>query len=117
SPATLYLYCGEQFDPDLGFYYLRARYLNPNSGRFWTMDTYEGDQEEPLSLHKYLYGADNPVNNIDPSGHDFEALDVGEDLASFDSFSAGAAAPVAARATADVHFDRLGSAFGRKYYH
>src|ERR1022692_388846 len=43
-------------------------YLNPNTGRFWTMDTYAGNNEAPLSLHKYLYGADNPVNCIDPSG-------------------------------------------------
>jgi hypothetical protein len=34
------------------------------------MDTYEGDDQEPLSLHKYLYGGGDPVNNIDPSGHD-----------------------------------------------
>ncbi|MCS7090337.1 MAG: RHS repeat-associated core domain-containing protein [Verrucomicrobiota bacterium] len=37
SPQTVYLYCGEQFDPHLGFYYLRARYLHPGTGRFWTM--------------------------------------------------------------------------------
>jgi len=48
----------------------RARYFNPGTGRFWTMDTDEGDNEDPLSLHKYLYGRDNPVNRIDPSGHD-----------------------------------------------
>jgi hypothetical protein len=34
------------------------------------MDTFEGDNEDPLSLHKYLYCHDNPVNKIDPSGHD-----------------------------------------------
>jgi hypothetical protein len=39
-----------------------------------TMDTYEGDQNDPLSLHKYLYVADNPVNHIDPSGHDIGDL-------------------------------------------
>jgi hypothetical protein len=33
------------------------------------MDTFEGAQTDPLSLHKYLYAADNPVNLIDPSGH------------------------------------------------
>jgi uncharacterized protein RhaS with RHS repeats len=27
-----YLYRGEQFDPDLGLYYLRARYYNPLTG-------------------------------------------------------------------------------------
>src|SRR4029077_4610735 len=44
-------------------------YLNPNTGRFWTMDTYEGSAAEPASLHKYVYAADNPINRMDPSGH------------------------------------------------
>ena len=47
----------------------QARYLNPNSGRFQTMDSYEGAQTDPLSLHKYLYCYADPVNGIDPSGH------------------------------------------------
>jgi hypothetical protein len=34
------------------------------------MDTYEGSQTDPLSLHKYVYCADNPVNRIDPLGHE-----------------------------------------------
>lgn len=51
-----------------GMYYLRARYYKPETGRFWTMDTYEGNKEEPLSLHKYLYCQVNPVNLTDPSG-------------------------------------------------
>ena len=33
-----YLYTGEQYDPNLGFYYLRARYMNPGIGRFISMD-------------------------------------------------------------------------------
>src|SRR5581483_994011 len=70
STANNYLYSGEQYDSDLGFYYLRARFMNPNTGRLWTMDAYEGDQEDPLSLHKYLYCGANPVYNIDPTGHD-----------------------------------------------
>jgi RHS repeat-associated protein len=65
---TAYLYCGQQFDTDLGFYYLRARYYKPDTGRFWTMDRFEGDQEDPVSLHKYLYGDADPVNNFDPLG-------------------------------------------------
>jgi RHS repeat-associated protein len=71
GPAqTAYLYCGQQLDSDLGLYYNRARYLDVSMGRFWTMDTYEGDNEDPLSLHKYLYVKDNPVNKSDPSGQD-----------------------------------------------
>ncbi len=64
-----YLYTGEQFDRDLGQYYLRARYLNPQSGRFHTMDTYEGRNGEPITLHKYLYANANPVSGTDPSGN------------------------------------------------
>jgi RHS repeat-associated protein len=70
TPAdNVYLYVGEQFDPDLGLYYNRARYLNTDTDRFWSMDTYEGNNKEPLSLHKYLYVHGNPVNSIDPSGN------------------------------------------------
>jgi len=68
STPNNYLYCGQQWDSDLGFYYLRARYYKPDSGRFWTMDSYEGNSEDPLSLHKYLYCQNDPVNGSDPSG-------------------------------------------------
>lgn len=64
-----YLYRGEQYDADLGLYYLRARFLNPDSGRFWNQDTYEGSNSDPASLHKYLYAHANPVSYVDPSGH------------------------------------------------
>jgi len=47
-----------------------ARWMNANTGRFQTMDSFEGDQVDPLSLHKYLYCSANPLNIIDPSGHD-----------------------------------------------
>jgi RHS repeat-associated protein len=63
-----FLYTGEQSDPNLGFYYLRARYLNAGVGRFWTMDTFVGNASEPFSLHKYLYANNDPVNRIDPNG-------------------------------------------------
>ena len=63
------LFCGEQFDPVTGLYYLRARYMNPSVGRFITMDSYEGSIDDPVSLHKYLYANANPVMNSDPSGY------------------------------------------------
>jgi len=69
-PQSAYLFGGEQWDFDLGLCYERARYLKPNTGRFWTMDSYEGSQNDPLSLHKYLYAHGNPANMIDPSGHE-----------------------------------------------
>jgi RHS repeat-associated protein len=63
-----YLFAGEQFDPDLNLYYNRARYLSTNSGRFWTMDSFEGNTQDPLSLHKYLYSDGDPVDFSDPTG-------------------------------------------------
>ena len=70
STANNYLFAGEQYDPDLGLYYNRARYLDVRVGRFWGMDTDEGSPNAPASLHKYLYASANPTNNVDPSGND-----------------------------------------------
>jgi RHS repeat-associated protein len=64
-----YLYAGEQFDAQLGLYYNRARYLNAATGRFFSMDSFEGRIRDPQSLHKYLYANANPINQLDPSGH------------------------------------------------
>ncbi|MBA2705871.1 MAG: RHS repeat-associated core domain-containing protein, partial [Blastocatellia bacterium] len=64
-----YLYSGEQFDANLGFYYLRARYMNPTAGRFLSFDAVEGQGNDPISLHKYLYANADPDNRIDPSGN------------------------------------------------
>ena len=64
-----YRYTGEQWDPDLGMDYLRARYYRPELGRFWTMDTFEGLRQRPGTLHKYTYCGHNPANRTDPSGH------------------------------------------------
>jgi len=67
--VNTYLYTGEFFDANTGFYYLRARYLNPAIGRFVTMDAFAGRNRDPYTLHKYLYAHASPVNNIDPSGN------------------------------------------------
>jgi RHS repeat-associated protein len=66
-----HLYAGERLDANVGFYYLRARWMNPSTGRFWTMDSYEGSPSDPPSLHKYTYANNNPANGVDPSGHEF----------------------------------------------
>ena len=65
-----YLYRGEQYDSDLGLYYLRARYYNPNTGRFMSRDPEEGTSTNPASLHKYLYAGGDPVNGMDPYGQE-----------------------------------------------
>lgn len=97
STPNNYLFAGEQYDPALNLYYNRARYLNTTTGRFWSMDDDEGDDDSPMSLHKYTYAENNPVNNLDLSGNEVDALAAFSVSATLDSmptlnFSAIAAA-------------------------
>jgi len=68
SVENNYLFAGEQFDPLLGNYYLRARFYDPETGRFTERDLFKGFLTDPISLHKYLYTHANPVNESDPTG-------------------------------------------------
>ena len=64
-----YLFTGEQFDSSLNQYYLRARYYDQNIGRFTQYDTWQGNNSDPITLHKYLYANANPAIYTDPSGN------------------------------------------------
>ena len=68
NPATKYLYTGQQFDRQTGLYDLRARYYNSAEGRFLSQDINPLSPEEPDEIDRYTYGANNAVNDIDPSG-------------------------------------------------
>jgi RHS repeat-associated protein len=63
-----YLYDGEQFDPNVSAYYLRAGYYDMALGSFLSGDPLAGRAENPLSLQRYLYADASPVNKEDPSG-------------------------------------------------
>ena len=41
---------------------------DPGIGRFMSQDPVAGFAGRPLSLHRFAYGEQNPVNRIDPSG-------------------------------------------------
>ncbi|MCK7592298.1 Ig-like domain-containing protein [Pseudomarimonas salicorniae] len=69
STEVQHLYRGEAFDPNVGFYYLRARWYGLEQGRFLTQDSFVGFIHDPQSLHKYAYTHNSPVNSTDPSGH------------------------------------------------
>ena len=63
-----YLFAGEPLDPNSGFYYNRARWLDPNAGRFASVDPFGGSVSEPTSLHRYLYVGGHPEDGTDPTG-------------------------------------------------
>lgn len=62
-------YRSEQRDPSTGFYNLRARWYDTNTGRFTRMDPFEGFAADPATLHKYVGNHNDPANRVDPSGY------------------------------------------------
>ena len=66
-------YCGEYYDKETMTIYLRARYYNPEIGRFTQQDSWAYMKpNDPLSLNLYTYGHNNPVRFHDPSGNTIE---------------------------------------------
>ena len=63
-----YAFTGDPLDPNSGFQYHRARWMDPKTGRFASIDPWEGNSFDPPTLHRYLYGANDPLNKVDPSG-------------------------------------------------
>ena len=62
EPYNPFRYTGEYFDSETGFIYLRARYMDPQTGRFISEDPV-GD-----GVNWYVYAAGNPVAFYDPNG-------------------------------------------------
>jgi RHS repeat-associated protein len=84
-PETAMLYSGEQFDPGLQQYYLRARYYQPGLGRFGQTDPFSPNQRSGVNL--YAYCQNDPVNAGDPSG--LYGIDVHQFLTRFLARAAG----------------------------
>lgn len=63
-----YGYTGEPHDSGSGLVHLRARWYGTGAGRFLTQDPFSGWSAQPQSLHRYMYGNDDPVNITDPTG-------------------------------------------------
>ena len=62
-------YTGSFYDHEAGLVYLNARFYSPQLGCFLSEDTVEGNEEELMTLNRYAYCKQDPVNYTDPSGH------------------------------------------------
>jgi RHS repeat-associated protein len=61
-------FTGKTYDAKAGLMDFGARWYSPNTGRFTSADTFSGWSNQPLSLNRYSYAYNNPVNFIDPTG-------------------------------------------------
>jgi RHS repeat-associated protein len=55
-------------DDGTGLYYARARYFNPQLGRFLTKDTATSKDNDGQSLNRFVYALNNPLRFRDTSG-------------------------------------------------
>ena len=63
-------YTGSIYDEETQLYYLNARYYDPAKKGMLSQDSYRGTQTDPSTWNLYAYCANNPINRIDPTGHD-----------------------------------------------
>ncbi len=62
-------YTGQKYDVESGLYYYKARYYNPEIGRFIQADTAIQDKHDLQAYNRYAYVRNNPLKYTDPTGH------------------------------------------------
>jgi RHS repeat-associated protein len=67
TSSSSFSFIGEHMD-NSGLEYLRARYYDPETGRFITADPYPGALSLPATQNAYTYVINNPLSYTDPSG-------------------------------------------------
>jgi len=66
-----YRFTGREYDEESGFYYYRARYYDPGTGRFTSIDPIRGCILPPQTINQYVYVMNNPTSFVDPDGRGF----------------------------------------------
>jgi RHS repeat-associated protein len=61
-------YTGHVGDADTGMIYMQARYFDPESGRFLSVDTERPQAGNLFVTNRFVYGDNNPTTKWDPSG-------------------------------------------------
>ncbi len=73
-------YGGHLKHEESGLVYMQARWMDPASGAFLSVDPLVADAGDPQSFNAYAYARNNPVSNIDPTGAAALYLDIGGQL-------------------------------------
>ncbi len=66
---TDYRFTGRMLDDNIDLYFMGARQYDPALGRWISPDSIVPDPTNPQSLNRYCYVIGNPLNRVDPSGH------------------------------------------------
>ncbi len=67
SFANEFTFAGQQTDPS-GLQYLRARYMDPSTGRFMSHDSFRGFNDQRQSLNQFVYTTNDPILATDATG-------------------------------------------------
>ncbi len=62
------VFAGHPREPATNLHYMQARWQNPTTGSFLSVDPLVGNAADPQSYNGYSYARDNPVNFTDPTG-------------------------------------------------
>jgi len=94
SSFNAFTFTGHEKDSETDLYYFKARYYDPDTGRFLSQDSSLGETQTPPSLHRYLYAYGNPTIYWDPDGNVTWLKNVAEGLDNFSSTSFAAAGDI-----------------------
>ena len=61
-------YAGEILDAATGLYYIGARWMDPELGRWLSLDPELGSLSAPQTMDRYVYCVNNPLRFVDPDG-------------------------------------------------
>ncbi|MBK6696053.1 MAG: hypothetical protein IPG50_28160 [Myxococcales bacterium] len=67
-------FTGHQMLDDLDLVFMGARVYDPMLGRFLSADLIVQSTSDVNGINRYVYGGNNPISVIDPSGHFFKKM-------------------------------------------
>lgn len=78
DPHNHYMLTDKEYDENTGLIYFGARHYDPSTGVWLTQDLYRGKLESPVSIQRYMYVSNNPINYIDLLGFLYIKVDRSE---------------------------------------